>query len=245
MFGTKEEKMIIYFIGMGIVLTIVVLLLLMYIFPMFSMKPLTTGKIPETDIIAIKNRSNNLFFIPVGEEWLVIDAGSDKKAVQEEMQKMSIDTSKVKNVFLTHTDYDHVAALVLFTNAKIYMSKDEKQMIDGSTNRQFIKKNELPKLGSSNNSIKYMKDNEVISVGRHHMRIIFVPGHTKGSAMYSFDGKYLFTGDAFKIADDQIQVHPYTMNRKQAEETIRNSEDELKKHLKIFMAHYGVINQKS
>lgn len=56
---------------------------------MFSMHPLKSGKIEGTDIIAIKNRINNLFFISVEKDWIVIDAGSDAKLVKREMEKLS------------------------------------------------------------------------------------------------------------------------------------------------------------
>lgn len=69
--------------------------------------PLASGKVENTDITAIKKRSNNLFFITAGEKWIVIDAGSNSKAVQAELERLS--------------------------NATIYMNEQEKQMIDGST----------------------------------------------------------------------------------------------------------------
>jgi len=225
---------------------VVMISLLIYVFPMLSMHPLANGAIEGTDIITIKNRSNNLFFIPSGEDWIVIDAGSDMKSIKQEMEQLSIDGRRVKSVFLTHTDYDHVASIPLFPNAVIYMSKQEKQMIDGSTYRQFVKKNSLPKSHTpreSNNSNKiiYLADNEVTELYNHTVRMIHAPGHTKGSAMYALDEKYLFTGDAFKITDNRILVHPYTMDRKTARETIQSIKAELKNYEKVFTAHYGLI----
>lgn len=224
----------------GIVLVILIILVLIYVFPMFFMHPLASGEIEGTNIITIKNRINNLFFIPSGEDWIVIDAGSDIKSVKQELEQMSIDESKVKSVFLTHTDYDHVASVALFPNAAIYMSKQEEQMIDGSTRRQFLKKNSLPKLSNSNKII-WMMDNEIVDLCEHKIRIIWAPGHTKGSAMYVVDEKYLFTGDAFKAVGEHISVHPYTMDRKQAQWTIQSIRGELKKYVKVFTAHYGLI----
>lgn len=224
----------------GIVFVILIILVLVYVFPMFFMHPLAGGEIEGTDIIAIKNRINNLFFIPSGDDWIVIDAGSDSRSVKQEMERMSIDGAKVKSVFLTHTDYDHVASIALFPNAAIYMSKQEEQMIDKTTRRQFLKKNSLPQLSNSN-KITWMTDNEIIDLGEHKIRIIWAPGHTRGSAIYVVDEAYLFTGDAFKVVDGHILVHPYTMDRKQAWETIQSIKDELKNYKKVFTAHYGMI----
>lgn len=244
----------------GIILVAAVILIFLYVFPMCTMHPLATGKIEGTDIIAVKSRINNLFFIPQGGDWIVIDAGSDAGAVKREMKRMSIDGNRVKGVFLTHTDYDHVASIVLFPNAVIYMSEQEKQMIDGSTYRQFIKKNKLPELRDSN-KIVYLSEYKVIEVVtnwsgadveeargsqqdalcKHKVRMIPAAGHTKGSAMYVVDEKYLFTGDAFKTAEGRILVHPYTMDRKQAKETIHRIREEFNKYEKVFTAHYGLV----
>lgn len=229
-----------YVVAVVIFLVILAIWVLVYVFPMYSMHPLASGKVEGTEMIAIKNRINNLFFIPSGEDWIVIDAGSDAGLVKQEMEQMSIDRHRVKDVFLTHTDYDHVASITLFPNATIYMSEQEEQMIDGSTTRQFLKKNSLPKLSSSNKII-CLPDNAIIDLCKHKVRMIWAPGHTKGSAMYVVDGKYLFTGDAFKAEDGRILVHPYTMDKKQAQETIHSIKDELKKYEKVFTAHYGLI----
>ena len=222
-----------------IIVILVAIISLAAVWPMCFMHPLASGKVEGTDITAIKNRSNNLFFIPAGENWIVIDAGSDSRAVQSEMERLSIDARKVLGVFLTHTDYDHVASLPLFSNATIYMSEQEKQMIDGSTYRQLIKKNKP--LVCDADRIVYLPDNEVVELGGHRVRSIWVPGHTKGSAIYAVDEKYLFTGDAFKADKGRMTVHPYTMDRRQACESISKIEKECSRYEKVFTAHYGIL----
>lgn len=175
----------------GIVFVILAASVLAYVFPMRSMRPLASGKIEGTDVTAVKSRINNLFFLPAGDDWIVIDAGSDAGGVKREMERLSIDGRKVKRVFLTHTDYDHVASIVLFPNAAIYMNRLEKQMIDGTTIRQFFKKNRLPQLRDTN-KIVWMEDQEVIDFGGHKVRMISVPGHTKGrQCMRWMKGIYL------------------------------------------------------
>lgn len=223
----------------GIIIVIVVIALVS-VLPMCFMQPLQSGKIEGTCITAIKNRINNMFFIPIEDEWIVIDAGSDANAIMQEMQRLSIDAQKVKYVFLTHTDYDHVAAIPLFPNASIYMNKQEEQMIDGSTNRQFLKKNKLPGSGSMNQVI-WMADRETIDCNGRKVQMISAPGHTKGSAMYAVDEKYIFTGDAFRAVNGNILIHPYTMDKAQATKTIQSIKSELGKYEKVFTAHYGTL----
>lgn len=217
-----------------------VLVALAFVWPMHFMSPLPSGKIAGTDIIAVRNRINNLFFIPSEKEWIVVDAGSDAKAVMQEMERLGIDGKKVTGVFLTHTDYDHVASLPFFPNATIYMSKWEKQMIDGSTRRQLLKKNRLPKSADFNRIVWFTEDDR-ISVKEHNVRMICAPGHTKGSAIYVVDEQYVFSGDAFRVVNGDIRVHPYTMDRVQAEKTIQSIKGELQRYEKVFTAHYGIL----
>ncbi|MBR1865839.1 MAG: MBL fold metallo-hydrolase [Lachnospiraceae bacterium] len=224
----------------GSIFGIGVLVALAFVWPMHFMSPLQSGKIDGTDIIAVRNRINNLFFIPSGKNWIVVDAGSDAKAVMQEMERLGIDGKKVTGVFLTHTDYDHVASLPLFPNATIYMSKWEKQMIDGSTRRQLLKKNRLPK-SADFNRIVWLTEDDRISIKEHDVRMIWAPGHTKGSAIYVVDEQYVFSGDAFRVVDGDIRVHPYTMDRVQAEQTIQSIKGELQRYEKVFTAHYGIL----
>lgn len=222
------------------IITVIVIIALASVLPMCFMQPLPSGKIERTCITAIRNRINNIFFIPIGDGWIVIDAGSDANAIMHEMQQLSIDRQKVKHVFLTHTDYDHVAAIPMFPNATTYMNKQEEQMIDGSTRRQLLKKNKLPQPGNAN-QIKWMEDQEIIDCSGHKVQMLSVPGHTKGSAMYVVDEKYLFSGDAFRAVNGDISVHPYTMDKAQARKTIQNIKSELGRYEKVFTAHYGTV----
>lgn len=230
----------IYGVIIGTILAIVVIIALVSVLPMCFMHPLPSGKIEGTCITVIKNRINNMFFITAGDEWIVIDAGSDADAIMQEMQRLLIDAQKVKYVFLTHTDYDHVAAIPLFPNAAIYMNQQEEQMIDGSTNRQFLKKNKLPQPDNAN-LVTWMADRETIDCNGLKVQMISAPGHTKGSAMYAVDEKYLFSGDTFKAENGNMLIHPYTMDKGQATKTIQHIKSELGKYEKIFTAHYGSL----
>jgi glyoxylase-like metal-dependent hydrolase (beta-lactamase superfamily II) len=99
-----------------------------------KMSPLDTREIIE-NVYAINNNNVNMFMIKGDDTYIAVDAGSDLNMVRQNMQALTIDPFKVKAVFLTHSDADHVAALSLFTNAKIYISKAEEQMIKGKASR--------------------------------------------------------------------------------------------------------------
>jgi len=209
-------------------------------FPLLSMKPVATGKILDTDIYAIKNKHNNLFAFMTGDGYTLIDAGSDLTIIKEAFDKMSIDIARVKNVLLTHTDSDHVASLSLFTNTAIYMSEDEKQMIDGKTKRNAFSFNALPKeidIGS----LILLSDKQDLILGERTIQCIKVPGHTLGSMAYLLDGKYMFTGDSIKINNDDFFIHPFSMDKNSAKTSIARINSLRRSCKLIITSHYGYI----
>ena len=231
---TKKSRLLII---LGITL-ILLAIAIINVIPILFMKPVETGKILETGVYAVKNNINSLFLIEADEGYVVIDAGSDADAVESGLKEMKINPLDVKYVLLTHTDADHVAALTLFSNAEIFMSEDELQMVDGSTKRNIFSKNTLP-AGTDLNSIKLLADGETINLGGLNIESMKSPGHTLGSMTYLINEEYLFTGDILRVNNNIMELHPFTMNRQSALETIREIEKVKKGARFIFTAHYG------
>lgn len=234
------NRITVIMLGIALIVFIIVVMALIYIVPMFSMHPIETGNIEGTNIIAVKNRSNNLFLMEIEDGYMLIDAGSDCKAVIKELKALSINPEQVKYIFLTHTDCDHVAALNLFVNAEILLSADEKQMVDGTTKRTIVSKNTLSK-HINIESLTWINSGDKVEIKGHTVEGINAPGHTTGSMLYLVDDKYLFIGDAFKISDGEIAVHPYTMNPALAKKTIVGLDELLNRCEWIFTAHYGYV----
>jgi glyoxylase-like metal-dependent hydrolase (beta-lactamase superfamily II) len=44
-------------------------------------------------------------------------------------------------------------------------------------------------------------DNQLLSLGKHHIRVIHTPGHTMESACYLFNNRFLLTGDTLFLGD--------------------------------------------
>lgn len=206
--------------------------------PLLFMKPVESGEIFDTGIYAVKNNINSLFFIKSDNGYIVVDAGSDVEAVKSGMAQASIDVSDVKYVLLTHSDYDHVASLAIFSNAEILMSADEVQMIDGSTKRNAFSSNTLPD-GVISDQITLLSDGRELNLGGHTIQCVKAPGHTLGSMAFLVDGNYLFTGDAFKVSNNVMMVHPYTMDGKAAKDSILRLDDVRASSEYVFTAHYG------
>ncbi len=139
---------------------------------------------------------------------------------------------------LTHTDYDHVGALNLFKNAQIILSTEEMPLITGDAKRSFISGNTLPE-GIDKERLTLVKDGEKLERGGHIIECIEAPGHTLGSTLYLLDDQYLFTGDAFKVSEEKLAVHPYSMHSSEAKHTIQSLKPLFDRCQWVFTAHYG------
>ena len=189
-------------IGLAVIITITLIVMGGFYFKMKSeLKKMTVIETKEVvqNVYAIKDSFVNMFLVKDSDNYVAIDAGNDVKVIKEELNKLNINTAKVVAVFLTHTDGDHVAALSLFKNATVYMSKDEEQMINGKTAKMMDFHNKIL-------VTKYtlLDDQQTITIGNLKIKGIATPGHTPGSMSYLVNDKYLFVGDAFGIKNGKV-----------------------------------------
>jgi glyoxylase-like metal-dependent hydrolase (beta-lactamase superfamily II) len=103
---------------------------------------------------------------------------------------------------LTHGDVDHTGGLELFPNAQVYLSKNEEQMIDGTTPR-LMELYHSPRL---KRPYTLLVDGEVVVIGGIEVRAIATPGHTPGAMSYLVDGRVLFTGDTLALRNGQVRT---------------------------------------
>jgi len=193
-----------------------------------------TGHIVD-NIFVVKDDFANLFIIKDSTQYIVIDCGNNPAIVAEEMEKLGINPDNVVAVFLTHTDGDHVSALSLFDKAKLYMSKEEVKMINGTKSRFLWFGNSLPRT-----DYILLDDREVVQIGNIKFETILVPGHTSGMTAYLVNEKYLFTGDIASLKDGKIAPIPAfidteTKQAVKSHEIIRN----IPTAEYIFTAHWG------
>lgn len=231
-------------IGSGIILGIIVLLfigiMIMSKSEIDSMSPLETKELME-NITSIKDKYVNMYLVKDEDSYIVIDAGDDIEIIEKEFKKLKINPDKVIAVFLTHTDFDHVAAIGMFKNADIYLSKQEEQLINGETSRFYI-------IGNSLNTEDYnlLEDGQVINIGNTKIQGILIPGHTPGAMCYKVNDTSLFTGDVLSLQNGKIDKFNEMFNMNT--ETAVKSLDKLTdipdiKH--IFTAHHGYAEFKS
>jgi glyoxylase-like metal-dependent hydrolase (beta-lactamase superfamily II) len=196
-----------------------------------------TGHIVD-NISVVKDDFANFFIIKDSAQYIVIDCGNNPAIVTEQMEKLGINPDDVVAVFLTHTDGDHVGALSLFDKAKLYMSKEEEKMINGTKSRFLWFGNLLPRT-----DYILLDDREIVQIGNLKFEAFLVPGHTSGTTAYLVNDKYLFTGDIASLKDGKIAPIPafIDMDAKQAvksHEIIRR----IPAAEYIFTSHWGYTN---
>jgi len=188
--------------GLGTVVILILLLMGGYMIKAKSeiktLSPVETKEI-ISNIFSVKDSFVNLYLIKDSSQYIAIDAGNNLEAISGELKKLDIDPEKVVALLLTHTDGDHVAAIKLFRNAKVYLSRQEEQLLNGKKSRFFIFGNRI-----DTKTYTLIDDQQVINIGNTRIKGILTPGHTAGSMCYLVNDKYLFTGDALSLKNGKI-----------------------------------------
>jgi len=227
--------------GLGIVVILVLLLLGGYMIKAKSeikqLSPVETKEI-VSNIFSVMDSFVNLYLIKDSSQYIAIDAGNNLEAISVELKKLNIDPDRVIAVLLTHTDGDHVAAIKLFRNAKVYFSRQEEQLLNGKKSRFFIFGNKI-----DTKTYTLIDDQQVISIGNTKIKGILTPGHTAGSMCYLVNDKYLFTGDALSLKNGKIDRFNefFNVDTKTAIASMVNI-TAIPEADYIFTAHYGYSN---
>lgn len=192
---TSRAKRLWLWIGIpaGIVLLIVLAAGLLMLSNIGGFASLDSREV-VSNIYVVRGAGYVNFYVVKGDGGLVaFDCGMDKAIAAKEMSTLSLDPLKVKALFLTHTDSDHAGALGLFSNAKVYISEQEEQMVNGKTPRMMFSANSVPA------GYSLLRDGQDIEIAGLKIRCILTPGHTPGAMCYLVNGKYLFTGDTLSL----------------------------------------------
>jgi glyoxylase-like metal-dependent hydrolase (beta-lactamase superfamily II) len=225
-------------IGFGVLVLVLVAIMASFYFKMKSeikdMHVIETKQITK-GVYAIKDSFVNMFLVQDSDKFVAVDAGADVATIRKELKSLNIDSSKVVAVFLTHGDGDHTAALSLFSNAKIYLSKDEEQMINGKTAKMMFIHNSI-----SRKDYTLLEDQQLIKVGNTKVKCIMTPGHTPGSMSYQINDSLVFVGDAFGLSHGKI-AKPNAFFSKDMNLAIKSFDkiSNLPGAIYIFTAHTG------
>ncbi|MBN1533182.1 MAG: MBL fold metallo-hydrolase [Spirochaetes bacterium] len=171
--------------------------------------PAPVGMIQE-NLYAVKSRDVNLFIYRAGADAVCIDAGYGDDATAEGLDMIGIEAGSISHLFLTHGDSDHTGGLHHFPAARVFLGKDEKEMIDG-TRPRIAGIYRSPRLREGYSLID---DGDIISVGSITVRAIATPGHTPGHMAYLVNDRILFTGDAIIVQNGGVApfYRPFNMD---------------------------------
>lgn len=201
-----------------------------------KLSPVETREI-AAGVYAVKDSYVNLFLMKTDDTYIAFDAGNDAKKVRQELLKLKIDPKNVAAVFLTHSDPDHVAACILFSNARIFLPKAEEPMVNGQISRFLFMKNKLAL------PHELLEDNQIINISGLKIKGISTPGHTPGSMSFLVNGTHLFTGDTMGIKNGEVTQFNDLFNmdtRRQRKSITRLAA--LPGVDYIFTGHYGFVD---
>ncbi|MDR0313892.1 MAG: MBL fold metallo-hydrolase [Treponema sp.] len=198
------------------------------------MKPIKTSVVLP-NIFAVSTKFVNFFLVKINAQYIAFDTGTSQEIALQELIRLNIKPEDIVDVFLTHSDSDHIGGIGLFRNAKIFIPKQEEQMFNGSTKRTAFTKNRF------NYSYKTLNDGETVDIDGASIKCIVTPGHTKGSACYILNGKYLFSGDNFSLKDGKAQTFTalFNMDGKEQKKSIINIISRLQNIEAVFTGHHG------
>lgn len=231
-------------LSVGAVLVLIVVLFSIFILPFFLMiknfAPSQTGKI-DGELYAVNDKFVSMFVLKSGKDLIAFDTGDNINNVEAEFKKLGFDPLKVKAVFLTHSDGDHVKTLPLFKNATVYLPQKEEPYAT-SKKRGFLFLSMVNKIPVD----KYIliEDGKDIKFGKSHIKAILTPGHTDGSTSYLINGKYLIVGDLAIIENGKLipMPSPPSENVDIIKESIKMIEGI--ESIKIFVtSHTGILKK--
>ena len=138
----------------------------------------------------------NTYLISSGGEAVIIDSGADHNEI---IGKLSLDGVKVKAFIMTHGHFDHIFDAIEFKRelgSQLMIGKDEDSILEWSYS---VSERYMGKVMEPFAPDRVLQDGDKISLGKSEIRVISLPGHTKGSigviaAPLFFTGDVLFQG---------------------------------------------------
>jgi hydroxyacylglutathione hydrolase len=203
--------------------------------------PAQTGYV-SPDFLAINDKFVAIFILKSGDDLICFDAGNKIKSVEKGFADLGLDPLKVKAIFLTHSDRDHVNGLPLFRNAVVYLPEKEEPLVTGAAKRHLIFLRRVNKLPVEKYGL--IKDSETVTVGKSTIKAILTPGHTSGSTSYLVNGTYLVVGDLAITKNGKLvgMPKPPSEQPKLIEESLKQVEN-IKGIQYIATAHGGVVKK--
>ena len=168
-------------------------------------------------LLPFKLGSVNCYLIETKTGYILIDTGSSNKRtdLEKELESAGCQPSNLKLIVLTHGDFDHTgnaAYLRKKFGTKIAIHHDDSGMVERGNmfwNRKksnFLIRVLAPILSGFGKSERfkpdlYIEDGDELSEYGFDAKVLYVPGHSKGSIGILTSGGDLFCGDLLENID--------------------------------------------
>ncbi len=128
-------------------------------------------------------------------EAAIIDLGGFVYIIKRELDKRDYN---IKFILNTHAHFDHILGEYELQqydgNVPIYIHEADMYHINNINNELKLYNLNIT-VDKKLENINYLDENSELYVGNNRIKVLYTPGHSKGSVSYYIDG-YVFTGDA-------------------------------------------------
>jgi len=135
--------------------------------------------------------NNYLLIDEASKEAVLFDCTQDSIAIEDALKECG---AQLKYILLTHGHFDHILGINDFKSkhdCKVLVHEDDKILMDSI--KEFAANFGLPPADIQKVD-GYLTENDIIKIGKHEIKVIHTPGHTKGGVCYLVEDK-LFSGD--------------------------------------------------
>jgi len=145
----------------------------------------------------------NVYLIDGGSDAVLLDTGCGLgvKEILQNIAMSGVDPSRITYTVISHCHFDHIGGnseIKKATGCRIAAHESERDLIERLDSRMVLTEMAPSKLEAAGVDVA-LKDRDLLSVGRHRLRVLHTPGHTSGSicVFLEIDGKkVLFSGDS-------------------------------------------------
>ena len=141
----------------------------------------------------INDFAENTYIINEKAEAYIIDPGTNYEKIKEYLDKKKFN---IKGILLTHGHFDHIIAVNDIINdyaTKVFIHEKERNFLfDPTLNLSGLTYDKFTVLNKS--AVSTFTENDVFRIGQEKIKVIYTPGHTRGSVCYKYKN-FLFSGD--------------------------------------------------